>query len=79
VLSSVFLQKKQKKSKKMMKNCRSLKICSIFVLFFLVSCSGTVKNCKVAPDLERIGKSALENRENLTETELRSGKVACNF
>ena len=62
-----------------MKNCRSLSICSLFVLFFLTSCSGVVKNCKIAPDLERIGESALENRENLTETELRAMKAACNF
>jgi hypothetical protein len=63
----------------MMKNCRSLQICSIFVLFFLVSCSAGVENCKIAPDLEKIGKSALENKENLAETELRSGKIACDF
>ena len=79
MLSSAFLQKKQKKSKKMMKNCRSLSICSLFVLFFLTSCSAGVKNCKIAPDLEQIGKSALENKENLAETELRSGKIACDF
>jgi hypothetical protein len=78
-LSSAFLQKKQKKSKKMMKNCRSLSICSLFVLFFLVSCSGIQKNCEIKPDLEQIGKSALENKENLSETELRAMKAACNF
>ena len=52
----------------------------VLLSFFLASgCSKTVENCKIKPDLERIGESALENRENLAETELRSGKVACNF
>jgi len=60
-------------------NCRSLNICSIFVLLFLVSCSGIRQNCEIAPDLEQIGKSALENKENLGETELRAAKARCNF
>jgi len=51
----------------------------LVLFFFLISCSGVRQNCKISPDLERIGESALENRENLSETELRSGKVACNF
>jgi len=42
-------------------------------------CSGCVKSCKIRPDLEKIGDSALKNKENLTETNLKSGKVACNF
>ena len=49
------------------------------LFFLLISCSETVKNCKIAPDLERIGESALENRENLSETELRAVKAGCNF
>jgi len=49
------------------------------MFFLLISCSETVKNCKIAPDLERIGESALENKDNLAETELRSGKIACDF
>ena len=52
----------------------------VLVLFFLVSgCSGKVKNCEFSPDLERIGESALENQENLSETELRAAKMRCDF
>jgi hypothetical protein len=52
----------------------------VLLSFFLASgCSKTVENCKIKPDLERIGESALENRENLTETELRAAKMSCNF
>ena len=52
----------------------------VLLLFFLASgCSKTVENCKIKPDLERIGESALENKENLTETELRAAKMSCNF
>jgi len=52
----------------------------VLSLFFLVSgCSKTVKNCEIKPDLERIGESALENRDNLTETELRAMKMSCGF
>jgi hypothetical protein len=55
---------------------------TFFVLlsFFLASgCSKTVKNCEIKPDLERIGESALENKDNLTETELRAMKMSCGF
>jgi len=52
----------------------------VLLLFFFASgCSKTVENCKIKPDLERIGESALENKENLTETELRAAKMSCNF
>ena len=52
----------------------------VLSLFFLASgCSKTVENCKIAPDLERIGESALENTENLSETELRAAKMSCDF
>jgi hypothetical protein len=52
----------------------------VLSLFFLASgCSKTVENCKIAPDLERIGESALENKNNLTETELRAMKMSCGF
>jgi predicted metal-binding transcription factor (methanogenesis marker protein 9) len=50
-----------------------------FLLFLFAFCSGCVKSCKIRPDLEKIGDSALENIENLTETNLRSGKMACKF
>ena len=56
-----------------------INVLSIILIFFLSSCSGKVKNCEFSPDLERIGESALENRENLSETELRAGKMSCNF
>tara|TARA_B110000483_G_C17789118_1_gene386783 strand:+ start:343 stop:543 length:201 start_codon:yes stop_codon:yes gene_type:complete len=52
----------------------------VLVLFFLASgCSKSVKNCELSPDLERIGESALENQKNLSETELRSAIMRCNF
>ena len=52
----------------------------VLLSFFLASgCSKTVENCKIKPDLERIGESALENRDNLTETELRAMKMSCGF
>ena len=50
-----------------------------FSLFLFTFCSGCVKTCKFTPDYEKIGDSALENKENLMETNLKSGKVACNF
>jgi len=57
-----------------------------FLIFFVLSlfvlatgCSKTVKNCEIKPDLERIGESAQENLENLTETELRAMKMSCGF
>jgi len=56
-----------------------INVLSIIFIFFLSGCSGKVKNCEFSPDLERIGESALENRENLSETELRAGKMSCNF
>jgi hypothetical protein len=51
----------------------------LVLFFFLISCSGVRQNCKISPDLERIGESALENKQNLSETELRAMKAACNF
>ena len=51
----------------------------IFSLILFLFCSGCVNSCKITPDLEKIGDSALENIENLTETNLKSGKMACNF
>ena len=50
-----------------------------FSLFLFAICSCAVKSCKIRPDLEKIGDSALKNKENLMETNLKSGKVACNF
>jgi len=51
----------------------------IFSLILFTFCSGCVNSCKFSPDYEKIGDSALENKENLMETNLKSGKVACNF
>ena len=51
----------------------------IFLLFLFAICSGCVKSCKMTPNLEKIGDSVLKNKENLTETNLKSGKVDCNF
>jgi hypothetical protein len=42
-------------------------------------CSGCVNQCKIRPDLEKIGDSAVENIENLAETNLKSGKLVCNY
>jgi len=57
-----------------------------FMIFFVLSlfvlasgCSKTVKNCEIKPDLERIGESAQENLQNLSETELRAMKMSCGF
>jgi len=49
----------------------------LFILFAFCSCAEI--SCKIRPDLEKIGDSALKNKENLMETNLKSGKVACNF
>ena len=51
----------------------------IFSLILFLFCSGCVNSCKITPDLEKIGDSALENIENLAETNLKSGKMSCNF
>ena len=52
----------------------------VLLSFFLASgCSKTVENCKFKPDLERIGESAKQNLDNLTETDLRAMKMSCGF
>jgi hypothetical protein len=60
---------------------KPFKINTLIIILFLFcsNCSYSVKNCKISPDLERIGESALENTENLTEAELRAAKMACTF
>ena len=50
-----------------------------FSLFLFTLCSGCVNSCKFSPDYEKIGDSASKNIENLAETNLKSGKVVCNF
>ena len=49
----------------------------LFILFTF--CSGCVKSCKIRPDLEKIGDSALKNKENLTETNLKHANVRCKY
>jgi len=52
----------------------------VLTLFFLASgCSKSVKNCKLSPDYERIAESVVENSQNITETEYKSGKMTCDF
>ena len=50
-----------------------------FSLFLFTVCSGCVKSCKMTPDLEKIGDSALENKENLTETNLKHAYMRCKY
>ena len=49
----------------------------LFILFTF--CSGCVKSCKIRPDLEKIGDSALKNKENLTETNLQHAYMRCKY
>ena len=49
----------------------------LFILFAF--CSGCVKSCKIKPDLEKIGDSALKNKENLTETNLQHAYMRCKY
>ena len=65
--------------KKMQINQGLLWVIVLLLFFIVISCSPSVKNCKIKPDLERIGESAAENIENLAETDLRSAKMHCNF
>ena len=57
---------------------RILLACLILVIF-VVFCSGCSYSCKFSPDYEKISDSASKNIENLAETNLKSGKVVCNF
>ena len=50
-----------------------------FLLFLFTFCSGCVKSCKIRPDLEKIGDSALKNKENLTETNLQHAYMRCKY
>ena len=51
----------------------------IFSLILFLFCSGCVNSCKITPDLKKIGDSALENIENLTETNLKHANLRCNY
>jgi hypothetical protein len=59
-----------------MKIIKIIAVCSLFVL---VSCSKTVEDCKIKPNLEKISESALKNKENLSETELKHAQMSCKF
>ena len=50
-----------------------------FSLFLFTICSGCVKTCKFSPDYEKIGDSALKNKENLMETNLKHAYLRCKF
>jgi len=65
--------------KKTLINQRFLIFFSFILLFLATGCQKSVENCSIRPDLERIGESALENTENLSETELRAAKMSCDF
>ena len=50
-----------------------------FLFFLFAICSCTVKSCKIRPDLEKIGDSALKNKENLAETNLKHAYMRCKY
>ena len=51
----------------------------IFSLILFLFCSGCVNSCNFGPDLEKISDSALENIENLAETNLKHANLRCNY
>ena len=51
----------------------------IFSLILFLFCSGCSYSCKFSPDYEKISDSASKNIENLAETNLKSGKLVCNY
>jgi hypothetical protein len=52
---------------------------SVLLLCLFTFCSCSVQNCKIKPNYKEIGESALKNNKNLTEIEVRSGKIACDY
>ena len=54
-------------------------IYSTFLSFLFAICSCTVKSCKITPDLEKIGDSALKNHKNLSETNISHAQMTCNY
>jgi hypothetical protein len=50
-----------------------------FLFFLFTLCSCTKISCKIRPDLEKIGDSAAENIENLTETNLKHANMRCKY
>ena len=57
---------------------KPLLLVSFLIILFMV-CSCSIKACKIRPDLEKIGDSALKNKEKLTETNLQHANVRCDF
>jgi hypothetical protein len=51
----------------------------IFSLILFTFCSGCVNQCKIRPDLEKIGDSASKNIENLSETNLKHVNMSCDY
>ena len=50
-----------------------------FSLFLFLFCSNCSKECKIRPNLEKIGESAVKNKNNLSETELKAAQMSCKF
>jgi len=65
-----------KKQNNLVKNPLLL-VTFLFFLFTLCSCS--IKSCKIQPNYDEIGDSALENKENLSETNLTHAIVRCEI
>jgi len=51
----------------------------LILFFFTISCQNSVKNCKIKPNVKEIAESAIENHQNLTETEWRSADLICEY
>jgi len=65
-----------KKAKKLVK--KGL-IYLTFSFFLFAFCSGCVKSCKIGPDLEKIGDSALKNHKNLMEGNYKHAEINCKY
>jgi len=57
---------------------KPLLLVSFSIILFMV-CSCSIKSCKIRPDLEKIGDSALKNTSNLAETNLQHAIARCKF
>ena len=51
----------------------------LILFFFTISCQNSVKNCKIKPNVKEIAESAIENHQNLAETEWRSADLVCEY
>jgi hypothetical protein len=53
-----------------------------FLFLFCSNCSKTLENCKIRPDLEKIGEEITESVESKREIDvnnIKSVKAGCNF